>query len=167
MTATPPSLADVRLILAGTHPALPGGERHWAAERRDRVRSMFAGHVGDKRVVLNVDCWTCHGRSHGVWTLAIRSNGIRMAVLRCVACWTKLQDCAAAKVSETLPVWADARATAPVCERCGSTDGTELHHWAPNHLFHDAHDWPTSYLCRWCHALWHRMITPNMGRRSA
>lgn len=47
------------------------------------------------------------------------------------------------------------------CERCGSM-GAETHHWAPRHLFDDAHDWPTSRLCRRCHVEWHAKVTPNM-----
>jgi len=47
------------------------------------------------------------------------------------------------------------------CERCGANEG-ERHHWAPSHLFEDAEQWPVSYLCRDCHAKWHRIVTPNM-----
>ena len=32
------------------------------------------------------------------------------------------------------------------CHKCGSYAGTELHHWAPRHLFDDADDWPQSFL---------------------
>lgn len=50
------------------------------------------------------------------------------------------------------------------CEVCGSTGQTELHHWAPFHLFGDEADkWPTSLLCRPCHVRWHQTVTPNMG----
>ncbi|WP_425518228.1 HNH endonuclease [Nitratireductor kimnyeongensis] len=49
------------------------------------------------------------------------------------------------------------------CERCGSTEGTEVHHWAPWHLFDDADEWPTSNLCKSCHTRWHRIVTPNMS----
>lgn len=52
------------------------------------------------------------------------------------------------------------------CERCGSSEGSEKHHWAPKHLFNDAETWPKSYLCRECHARWHAVVTPNMGGRS-
>lgn len=51
------------------------------------------------------------------------------------------------------------------CERCGSADGAEVHHWAPSHLFDDPDDWPTSYLCRKCHREWHSIVTPNMTAR--
>lgn len=49
------------------------------------------------------------------------------------------------------------------CERCGSKDGSEVHHWAPAHLFDDYFEWPTSNLCKSCHAQWHRVITPKMS----
>jgi len=53
------------------------------------------------------------------------------------------------------------------CAHCGSQDGTELHHWAPRHLFDDSDRWPTSPLCRDCHRLWHATVTPNMAKRKA
>lgn len=51
------------------------------------------------------------------------------------------------------------------CERCGSEEGSEVHHWAPAHLFDDWLDWPTSHLCRKCHREWHSVVTPNMSAR--
>lgn len=55
------------------------------------------------------------------------------------------------------------------CERCGSAEGSEVHHWAPSYLFEDSHDWPKSYLCRACHLEWHSIVTPQMSshRRAA
>ncbi|RAK26359.1 hypothetical protein C7374_11444 [Falsochrobactrum ovis] len=53
------------------------------------------------------------------------------------------------------------------CERCGSTNGVEEHHWAPWHLFDDAHNWPTSFLCMSCHQDWHAKVTPNMNSHKA
>ena len=49
----------------------------------------------------------------------------------------------------------------PPCEHCGDeTSGVELHHWAPFSVFDlDAANWPTSYLCRKCHRLWHSRIS--------
>jgi hypothetical protein len=52
------------------------------------------------------------------------------------------------------------------CARCGTFQHLELHHWAPQHLFHDADMWPTSLLCRTCHQHWHRTVTPNMNHRT-
>lgn len=40
---------------------------------------------------------------------------------------------------------------------CGSV-GTEFHHWAPQALFEDAGEWPTSYLCVKHHVLWHQRL---------
>lgn len=53
------------------------------------------------------------------------------------------------------------------CVRCGSTEGSEVHHWAPSHLFENSDEWPTSHLCRSCHMEWHRIVTPNMTARRA
>jgi protein-arginine kinase activator protein McsA len=49
------------------------------------------------------------------------------------------------------------------CEVCDKLEG-ELHHWAPQYLFLDAEQWPTSYLCRACHKRWHDLVTPNMSK---
>ena len=49
------------------------------------------------------------------------------------------------------------------CEVC-SSEGAELHHWAPFHLFGIQSDrWPTSYLCPPCHKRWHDIVTPEMS----
>lgn len=55
-----------------------------------------------------------------------------------------------------LPVLRDHRDGTP-CERCGSLDGVELHHWAPRGVFgmDEAERWPTGWLCPKCHNLWH------------
>jgi hypothetical protein len=50
------------------------------------------------------------------------------------------------------------------CEKCGSPERVEYHHWAPYHLFPDANDWPGSLLCWKCHRLWHSIVTPNMAK---
>lgn len=51
------------------------------------------------------------------------------------------------------------------CTVCGVTGSTELHHWAPKHLFGDeAYKWPTANLCRECHLKWHKIVTPNMSK---
>jgi RecJ-like exonuclease len=51
------------------------------------------------------------------------------------------------------------------CERCGSYQHIEHHHWAPRHLFDDADAWPTSNLCRECHVEWHQAVTPDMNKK--
>jgi ribosomal protein L40E len=62
-----------------------------------------------------------------------------------------------------IPLLNDYTENAPLCERCGA-EGTEIHHWAPKHLFGawESTQWPTSHLCRRCHAEWHNRVTPNM-----
>ena len=61
------------------------------------------------------------------------------------------------EVFNNLPIINDFRTNNPPCTRCG-TLGTELHHWAPQHLFEDANEWPTDYLCKRCHDKWHLTI---------
>lgn len=68
---------------------------------------------------------------------------------------------------EALPIAWDNTEEAELCERCGSSEGTELHHWAPRHLFEDADEWPMSWLCVPCHLKWHQVVTPNMSERRA
>jgi hypothetical protein len=51
------------------------------------------------------------------------------------------------------------------CERCGSSEGTQLHHWAPTAIFADADDWPTGWLCPRCHAAWHQAMRAARGHR--
>lgn len=51
------------------------------------------------------------------------------------------------------------------CERCGSIEGTEYQHWAPQAIFKDADRWPTSWLCRPCHTLWHKAMRAAGGWR--
>ena len=51
-----------------------------------------------------------------------------------------------------------------ICAVCGNPY-TELHHFAPRHLFgNDADNWPMAYLCKKHHDLWHAIVTPNMGK---
>ncbi len=39
----------------------------------------------------------------------------------------------------------------------------QVHHVAPRHLFGEAaDDWPIVWLCKSCHAEWHRIVTPAM-----
>jgi hypothetical protein len=56
----------------------------------------------------------------------------------------------------------------PRCARCGAR-GAEEHHWAPRALFgkDEADRWPKDYLCKECHARWHRMVTPALVRGEA
>lgn len=56
---------------------------------------------------------------------------------------------------DDLPILRDDTIDMPPCERCGGHKGVELHHWAPQHIFNDAENWPTSWLCKECHDEWH------------
>lgn len=58
----------------------------------------------------------------------------------------------------------------PPCSVRGcDQDGRHLHHWAPRYLFGDdaCWNWPTSPLCEEHHREWHRIVTPDMGRKKA
>jgi len=58
----------------------------------------------------------------------------------------------------SLPVAVDRRTQNPPCVVCGRF-GTERHHWAPREVFGDEADhWPVAWLCRECHAEWHRVM---------
>lgn len=96
-------------------------------------------------------------------------NGITHYKAFCLECGGKGSPLSASEVAglddDSIPVISDH--TILPCERCGSTKGSEVHHWAPRHLFSNAHDWPTSYLCRPCHVEWHAKVTPNMNSRKA
>lgn len=56
------------------------------------------------------------------------------------------------------------------CEVCGETEGTEHHHFAPvslqDHFTESVWDWPMAWLCRRCHAEWHRAVTPDLVHHS-
>ena len=65
---------------------------------------------------------------------------------------------------EFIPIVNDYRDPAQKCEFYGCEEiGTEMHHWAPRHLFiFDADKWPVSYLCKYHHKIWHDTVTPEM-----
>ena len=62
-----------------------------------------------------------------------------------------------------LRVARDLRLDAPRCGRCGDR-GAERHHWAPTAIFgeQEANLWPTDFLCRSCHRIWHVAVTPQL-----
>ncbi len=59
----------------------------------------------------------------------------------------------------------DTREQRPVlpCARCGGTDGTQMHHWAPWAIFADAEAWPQAALCQPCHSAWHAGMQAAAG----
>lgn len=102
-------------------------------------------------------------------TIRLRSGRVRLAS-RCVRCDRSLgaiRHDTAPDIS-TVPVHVDHRATSanPPCSRCGSTDGTEEHHWAPRAIFDDPDAWPTDFLCPTCHTLWHATMRRAGGYSS-
>lgn len=54
-----------------------------------------------------------------------------------------------------IPLFNDYAAKNPSCVVCGKREGTELHHFAPRHIFADAEQWPQAYLCKDHHREWH------------
>lgn len=117
-------------------------------------------------------CKRCGCDRVGRLVVSISANAVRTVRQSCSACGYRSGEALSYKTLPpgtdvaALPVVEDHRTTAP-CARCGSTNGVELHHWAPWHLFKDAHKWPTAWLCTECHRLWHSVVTPNMSQRSA
>ena len=92
----------------------------------------------------------------------INSSGAQVAVERCEVCRrppVKGRPFISKKSVEnydSLPIFSDYRETAEPCAVCGSTEGTEYHHYSPRHLFGgDADKWPTGYLCPAHHREWH------------
>lgn len=66
---------------------------------------------------------------------------------------------------ESIPI--DKSYNTVACEVCGKP-GTEVHHFAPRHLFGDeCEKWPQSNLCKSCHDKWHTIVTPNMSKRNS
>jgi hypothetical protein len=109
------------------------------------------------------------GHPNKLLGLAIQSNGIAQVVWWCPDCQRRAQTAAIKYDGDrrSLPVVDDNTSTT-ACEMCTSTEGVELHHYWPRHLFNDkAWAGTTAYLCRACHLEWHRTVTPNMNRRSA
>jgi protein-arginine kinase activator protein McsA len=48
------------------------------------------------------------------------------------------------------------------CVVCGDRD-CELHHWSPRAIFGaECENWPKDYLCKSCHAKWHKIVTPQL-----
>jgi hypothetical protein len=152
-------IEDARLAVIGKHPDYPVTELGSGLA----LRQALTDFTGQRRIEARMCTGPCRQRRWGVWCLSVTSNGTRLATLRCVACGLQMANRGAK--DDVMPVWYAEVAQAP-CERCGSTRGCELHHWAPRHLFDDADDWPMSYLCPRCHREWHKIVTPNMHRKA-
>jgi hypothetical protein len=102
----------------------------------------------------------------------INANGAEVAVERCSVCYKRpksskmfLPKSLFGGDVSTFPVYRDNLKDADPCERCGSREGTEYHHWMPHHLSDDADSWPGANLCKKCHKEWHDIVTPEMTKR--
>jgi len=116
-----------------------------------------------------ITCFHCKG--HNVMPARQRnSNGAFHILQWCFDC----NRCASPKTIyiskalipgwEVLPIVVDYLDQAPPCEVCGSLAGTELHHWAPRHIFGDrAEQYPKSWLCKACHDEWHRTMAAHLN----
>ena len=165
LPSSPMSVDDARRFLTGAA-EYPDG---WDADAMKSALQSFNG----AKLISRISCknWRDCGRSPrwAVWLVEITANGKEIAHLKCLRCGQLQRTIGARKLgidASSAPLYRDNR-NDDACERCGSTDGVELHHWAPWYLFADAHQWPTSYLCPPCHQYWHRIVTPNMGRKTA
>lgn len=122
-------------------------------------------------VTKTKDCQRCHETVNAILVRNITMSGISQVYWWCLAGshpiakpatqWISHEKIKKAKINiDDLPVIRSYLGS-EVCARCGALN-VELHHWAPRHLFDDAWDWPTNYLCKEHHALWHKLVTPNM-----
>jgi len=94
---------------------------------------------------------------------AVNGNGAKVVVERCPACRrnTRPGNAFLSKNGydwESLPMFDDYTKYSDPCsvKNCKNKD-TELHHFAPRHLFSDAESWATAYLCKFHHDLWHKL----------
>jgi hypothetical protein len=90
------------------------------------------------------------------------ANGTTQYRLRCMCCRYKStfsipHAMIDAVTAQSAPILRQDTPPKP-CARCGSTSGSESHHWAPRAIFKDADLWPSSWLCRTCHMEWHRRM---------
>jgi hypothetical protein len=66
---------------------------------------------------------------------------------------------------DTLPLFQDLTVNAEPCYIRGcSNKGTQLHHFAPKHLFDNYNDWPTAWLCQPHHDEWHKKTKTGSWR---
>ena len=93
----------------------------------------------------------------------INSSGAKVIVERCPIC-RRAPNIKQAFISkkgldwDALPLFEDYSLHAEPCAVRGCLNkGTEYHHFSPRHLFDDADDWPTAYLCKVHHTMWHKI----------
>lgn len=118
-------------------------------------------------------CWTCaigiarrlcpHDGRPELFLLRT-ANGYQQPRLRCRTCYKTLSGSMKLKDVDPSTVDGHIKDVQPThaCARCSRTDATEIHHWAPTHLFADAENWPKAPLCPACHRRWH-VVTGTAG----
>lgn len=105
--------------------------------------------------------------SHSIHGFMVKRDGLRNGRRWCIRCGatfaTRRHEGCGAVLFYDLREQCDV----PPCERCGTPDGTQLHHWAPSAIFGwaEADRWPTSWLCPSCHSLWHQLMRQAHGVR--
>lgn len=132
------------------------------------VGGMTCYLLAGRYAVDLMDVCACGELTHFVQRLIARNGSVQLRgrCARCDAVHPRALSQDDWHPSE-FPLIEDRTISSVPCERCGERGGTEEHHWAPEHLFDDFDEWPTSFLCRPCHTYWHRIVTPNMSHRVA
>lgn len=109
----------------------------------------------------------------------VAANGHRQVGWRCLTCerwqpdksgnlWIPYDLLRAHRVEvEALPVAAETKPE-PCCVTGCTRMDTELHHFAPRHLYgkEECERHPTAYYCKFHHEEWHRRVTPQMHHRA-
>lgn len=101
-------------------------------------------------------CWPCRqGCTHTNTLIGymVKANGSQQCMSKCMDCGHA--DMGIKRGSHYLDICFKDLRNGLVCERCGDTEGVELHHYAPRNMFPDADNWATGHLCPDCHRLWH------------
>ena len=99
----------------------------------------------------------------------INGNGAQVIVARCSQCdrIPNMKQPFLPKAEhpnwQEYPIYQDNTQQAEPCSVRGCRNvGTELHHFAPAHLFDNADDWATGYLCMEHHREWHAKTKTGM-----
>ena len=101
-------------------------------------------------------CWKCSEaceHDNEIIGYIIKANGSQQCMSKCMDCGKV--DIGIRRGSRYLDICFKDHRNGLVCERCGDTEGVELHHYAPRNMFDDYHKWATGHLCPACHRLWH------------
>lgn len=93
----------------------------------------------------------------------VTSSGAKVVVERCPKCKMNPNTGSPFLSSksydwDSLPLYKDDSLSSEPCGYLGCKNiGTELHHYAPQHLFSDAWSYPVGYLCKEHHKKWHEV----------